>query len=84
MDHHTSGQTDCVIQTAKMCKILAQQLTDQVIISRKRRPGETSKALVIKKPKLKKEKLFSNSLWVSLAMSTAFVSPIAHIVSRSL
>ena len=62
MDHHTSGQTDCVIQTAKMCKILAQQLTDQVIISRKRRPGETSKALVIKKPKLKKEKLFSNSL----------------------
>ena len=45
-----------------MCKLLAQQLTDQVIISRKRRPGETSKSLVIKKPKVLKTKLYSNSL----------------------
>ena len=45
-----------------MCKLLAQQLTDQVIISRKRRPGETSKSLVIKKPKVVKTKLYSNSL----------------------
>ena len=45
-----------------MCNLLAQQLTDQVIISRKRRPGETSKSLVIKKAKVVKTKLYSNSL----------------------
>ena len=45
-----------------MCNMLAQQLTAQVTISRKRKPGETSTSPVLKKSKVAETRLYSNSL----------------------
>ena len=45
-----------------MCTMLAQQLTDQVTISRKRKPGETSTSPVLKKSKVAETRTYSNSL----------------------
>ena len=53
------------LQPANMCNTLAEQLTEQVTISRKRKPGETAISPIFKKPSPSTKpptRVFSNSL----------------------
>ena len=51
--HHVLHQSSPILHPGKMTSsLLAQQLTNDVTISRKRKPGETSNSPVFKKPKL--------------------------------
>ena len=56
------GNNSSSPEVATMCTMLAQQLTDQVTISRKRKPGETSTSPVLKKSKVVETRTYSNSL----------------------